>query len=169
MRTSRRGVFVALMISSVAVPAAAPVFAAAPVLAATPVLAGAERPPLTEHCALEIVGVDEAGVYETGPLVCDTSRAAAERSAGFSVTSILATHYEGYNFSGASLSISGGSCNGGWLNLPVPWRDRIASTVSGCTTRHYSQLDKGGSVNTTFNPGGNLGTVAFRAESVKYD
>jgi hypothetical protein len=163
VRTSRRGVFVALMISSVSL------FAATPPLAATPALAGAEPPPLTEHCSLAIVGVDEDGVYETGPLVCDTSRTAAASSAGFSVTSILATHYEGHNFSGASLSISGGSCNGGWLNLPVSWRDRIASTVSGCTTRHYSQLDKGGSVNTTFNPGGNLTTVAFRAESVKYD
>jgi hypothetical protein len=161
VRTSRRGVFVALMISSVSV-------LAAPVLAAAPALAGAEPPP-TEHCSLVIVGVDEDGVYETGPLVCATGRAAAASSAGFSATSILATHYEGHNFSGASLSISGGSCNGGWLNLPVSWRDRIASTVSVCTTRHYSQLDKGGSVNTTFNPGGNLTTVAFRAESVKYD
>jgi hypothetical protein len=155
VRTFRRGVFVALTITSFTL------------IGAAPALAGAVPAP-SEQCSIEIVGLNEDGSYDTGPLVCDTGPTVAAELAGYSATSVIATHYEGYNFSGASLSISGGSCNGGWLNLPPGWRNRIASTVSGCTTRHYAQLDKGGAVNTTFNPGGNLTSVAFNAESVRY-
>jgi hypothetical protein len=155
VRHPRRGLFVALTITSTFLLGAT----------SAPVGARSSLSPSSEHCTLAIVGVDEHGSYETGPLECEGSRS---RSAGFAASSVIATHYEGFNFTGASLSILGGSCNGGWLNLPVAWRNRIASTISGCTTRHYAALGRTGAVNTTFNPGGNLGAVAFDAESVQY-
>ena len=158
MRTSRCGVFVALTIMSISLFGAAP----AP--------AGAKSSPSsTEHCSLEIVGVNEDGSYETGPLVCDTTPTAAARASGVSAMSTIATHYEGFNFTGDSLSIAGGSCNGGWLNLPPAWRDRIASTVSGCTTRHYAGTNLSGTQQSLSSPGGNLTVLAFDTHSVKYD
>jgi hypothetical protein len=120
-----------------------------------------------EHCTLAITGLNKDGSYRTGDLECTKGPAPSRR--GFStLTTYIAVHYDGFNLTGSTLSIEGGSCSGGWLNLPASWQDRIESTSSGCTTRHYRDLNLGGPHNTTWSPGGNLSTLANAASSVSY-
>jgi hypothetical protein len=78
-----------------------------------------------EHCTLEIRGIDKDGSYVTGPLECTTGPQAGR--GGFSaLTTYIAVHYDGFNLTGSTLSIIGGACTGGWLNVPNNWNDRIS-------------------------------------------
>jgi hypothetical protein len=130
--------------------------------------AAGAAPSAAEHCTLEVVGINRDGSYATGDLTCSASPPVAARAFGSRSTHI-AVHYEGFNLSGASLSIVGGSCSGGWLNVPPAWNDRIASTLSGCVTRHHRDANLAGPSNTTSSPGGNLSTVAFQVSSIVYN
>jgi hypothetical protein len=127
--------------------------------------AGAEEE--IEHCTLAITGLNKDGSYRTGELECTKGPAVAR--GGFSaLTTYIAVHYDGANLTGSTLSIEGGSCGGGWLNFPAAWQDRIESTSSVCTVRHYRDLGLSGPHNTTWSPGGNLTTLANAASSASY-
>lgn len=60
-------------------------------------------------------------------------------------TFILGTHFDGYNGSGSSISVVGGSCTGGWWNTSSAWDNRISSSYNGCyRLRHYDYPNKAG-------------------------
>ena len=131
--------------------------------------AGAAKPKEVQHCTLEIVGTNDDGSWKTGPLECASGPLVIDSSRSVSALGgYIAVHYDGYNLSGAALGISGASCNGGWLNLPAAWQDRVASTQSDCVVSHYRDYFLSGTVNTTYSPGGNLWTAADAVSSVRY-
>lgn len=81
----------------------------------------------------------------------------------------LATHFDGSNYTGASITISGTDCGGGWLNLASAWANRISSTYNFCSNVvFYDDIDKTGASRSTPLYGSNLGTFSNRAESVMY-
>ena len=67
---------------------------------------------------------------------------------------IIGVHYDANNGTGSALTVNGSTCNGGGLNVPVSWNDRISSTYNGCgTITHYENTNYGGSSLTTFGSG----------------
>jgi hypothetical protein len=113
------------------------------------------------HCSVTVTGQKKSGELITTPMVCGPSMQTA-------FLSVIAIHYVDLNFSGATLSIQGGPCNGGWLNLPAGWDDTISSTWSGCSSQHYDVDNLGGAVETLPPGGGNLTALHDRANSVRY-
>jgi hypothetical protein len=108
--------------------------------------------------AMQAEGVDAWG---TGASARATSMAAA--------TFTIGTHYDGFGFTGASTSVVGSNCNGGWLNTSSAWNNRISSTKHGCPRiRHYNGQNLTGSSETTFSPGGNLGPLNNATSSIQY-
>lgn len=86
---------------------------------------------------------------------------------------IIAIHYEGVDFSGASLTISGADCDGGGITFTGGvWDNRIRSTENGCSTvEHYDVSSPGvfsGAVEATVGTGGNLTTLAGEVSGVLY-
>jgi hypothetical protein len=82
---------------------------------------------------------------------------------------VIGYHYDGFNFGGASISVVGTDCAGGYTNLSATWSNRISSTRSGCPRiRHYNGANKTGSSETTFSPGGNLSSLNNAASSIQY-
>lgn len=116
----------------------------------------------SNHCVLVITGLDKTNHYTTEPMVCYESAVAARTfatartvsnsvlsaaSGGFTTLSdtYIAVHYEHSAGGGGSLSIIGSVCNGGGLNLPAIWNDKISSTWSSCTlTTHYEDINYSG-------------------------
>jgi hypothetical protein len=95
-------------------------------------------------------------------------RAATEVEA-LASTFTLATHYDGAGFSGASTSVVGSDCNGGWLNTSSTWDNRISSTKNGCPrVRHFDGDNLTGSSESTTGGGGNLGALNNRTNSIQY-
>jgi hypothetical protein len=82
--------------------------------------------------------------------------------------STLAIHYVDLNFGGGSLTIQGGSCNGGWLNLPAGWENTVSSTWSWCTSTHFDLYGLGGVSEALPPGGGNLTSLHDRTNSVRY-
>lgn len=80
----------------------------------------------------------------------------------------VAVHFDGFNYTGDTLTVSG-ACDGGWINLNTTWNNRISSTLSSCgRVRHFLDLDLGGSYYDTTGSG-NLGSGFSNAiSSVKY-
>jgi hypothetical protein len=66
-------------------------------------------------------------------------------------TFTLGTHFDGYNGTGSSITVVGGSCTGGWWNTGGAWANRISSSYNGCyRLRHYDNPNKTGTwVDTT--------------------
>jgi hypothetical protein len=118
-------------------------------------------------CALYVLGENADGSLRTSDVQCGTSARSSLQFAASS--SVLAIHYKGFNWTGQTLTIYGGACSGGWLNLPSGWVNAIASTRSWCATTHYSGYYLTGSSETTYGPGGNLTYLAFDAASVVYN
>lgn len=84
---------------------------------------------------------------------------------------ILGTHFEGASGSGTSISVTGGSCSGGYWNTGTAWANRISSSYNGCgRLAHYDLPGKSGSVESTYGAGttDNLGFMNNRTESVAY-
>jgi hypothetical protein len=123
----------------------------------------------SEHCVLYVIGQNPDGSLRTTDLICGPSPAPKSAPRAALSSGVLAVHYKGFGWTGASLSILGGTCSGGWLNLPAGWVNAIASTQAGCVTSHYSGPFRTGSVETTYSPGGNLTYLAFAADSVVYN
>jgi len=84
-------------------------------------------------------------------------------------TFIIGTHYDGANFTGASISVQGSDCYGGYLNLTGWWANRVSSTINGCpTVRHFYWPDLGGTFEDTNGFGSNLYSLGNLSESVQY-
>jgi hypothetical protein len=133
------------------------VVAVAAVVVVTPSAASAAE----QHCSMTVIGQTRRGQLVTTPITCG-------EEGGFSILSVIAVHYTGANFSGSTLSIQGGPCNGGWLNMPAGWENVVSSTWSICDTTHYDGYGLSGSSETLGVGGGNLGSLNDRTNSVRY-
>jgi len=147
--------------------------------AADPALAGEAE----EHCYVEIIGQAEDGEYlATAPVCFDSmddvatalgvalpaGASDAEAGGALAASSTIGVHYDGANYTGSSITVSGSDCGGGYLNLTVDWRNRISSTINGCPqVRFYNFINLGGSYEATFSSG-NLGALNNAADSIQY-
>lgn len=143
-----------------------------------------------EHCVLHIVGQAPGGRFLTDELVCYPTLAEALGRAGAPVgaelaaggltgaevdtvvgaaSGTLAVHYDGANRTGSSITISGGDCNGGYVNLSSSWINRISSTSNTCAVVNFwDGYDKTGSYEGTNTASVNLGSMNNAANSVGY-
>jgi hypothetical protein len=84
-------------------------------------------------------------------------------------TWLIGTHFDGANYTGASISVEGSDCYGGYINLTGWWANRVSSTINGCPAIvHYYWPDLGGTNETTYNFGGNLSGLNNLSESIAY-
>jgi len=135
------------------------------------------------HCLVNVIGQTDADEWLLSAPICTTGSAAdllaangvreftgeGEVAAG-ARAGTLARHYDGANFTGSSISVAGGSCNGGWYNVPSWFDNRISSTVAyaPCSRiKHYDGDSLNGSYQSTW-PSGNLSYMNNRAESIEY-
>jgi hypothetical protein len=170
--------------------ALAVIIAAVGVLGVAPAVAEVET-----HCVVEVVGqrasgglvLSEPRCYSSfSGAVFDASGGAFQLGAGSSgavlfedgstTASVLASftlgvHFDGFNGSGSSISIVGGSCTGGWWNTGTTWANRISSSWNGCyRLTHHDGANKTGASESTVGVGAtrNLSVLNNRAESVSY-
>lgn len=144
--------------------------------------AGAASP--EPHCVVHVVGQRSTGEMILGPPACYSKfdeamrsenvgtwgeGAAAKAGDASLATFTIGTHYEFANYGGASTSVVGSDCNGGWLNTSSAWNNRISSTRHGCARiRHYNGANLTGSSQTTTAPGGNLTSLDNLTSSIQY-
>jgi len=162
--------------------------AAALVLGAVPADVGATEE--LEHCIIEVIGIEETGEFITAPPQCFASLGESLRAQGVDVPAsrtelsmddvigedllaaasfTLAVHYNFANLTGASISITGTDCGGGYLNLDAGWIDRITSTYNACTNvTFYDGYDKSGTPESTGWGSHNLAGLNNAANSVSY-
>jgi hypothetical protein len=133
---------------------------AAVVVVGTPSAASAAE----QHCSMTVIGQTARGQLITTPITCGEGG----EGGGFSILSVIAVHYTSANFTGSTLSIQGGPCNGGWLNMPAGWENVVSSTWSACDTTHYDGYGLSGASETLGVGGGNLGSLNDRTNSVRY-
>lgn len=108
-----------------------------------------------EHCSISITGQKASGEFITTMPSCartaSEARAldagATQQSGDVGVLSILAIHYKGSNFTGASLTVNGSNCNGGWVNMSganATYNNSIVSTRNQLCgrTAHYDLFNK---------------------------
>ena len=140
------------------------------------------------HCVVQVVGQRPSGELETTPEQCYSTFAEAATAAGIpgvdasdSPRSIsdaqladswaIGIHYDGFNGTGASLTVNGDDCSGGWLNVSASWVNKISSTRNGCNrVSHFSGTNLTGSVETTFgvNTLSNLSGLNNATDSIQY-
>ena len=86
-----------------------------------------------------------------------------------SLNGIIGTHFDGAGFSGASISVQGSDCYGGYINLTGWWANRVSSTLNGCpAVVHYYWPNLGGAYEATSGGGGDLSTLDNLSESIAY-
>jgi hypothetical protein len=119
----------------------------------------------------EVVAVASGGLIsvESAPTSSElfTDPMAGSRLASFT----LGTHFDGQNGSGASISIVGSSCIGGYWNTGATWANRISSSWNGCyRLRHHDGPNKTGSYADTVGSGTHNLPSAMnnKTESVSY-
>lgn len=139
------------------------------------------------HCVLEVTGQKASGEYLTAAPRCFGTLAEALATAGVDIdpsnaslsmrevtrsdllaaASTLAIHYDGFNWTGASITVSGAECNGGYINLSQSWINRISSNRDQLCQNVYffSGYDKTGSSETT---NVNLSALNDASRSVMY-
>lgn len=137
------------------------------------------------HCVASITGLTPEGRYLLDQPVCyptlDEALAASgppagapestlERRSGMSAASVtLATHFAALSLTGASISISGTTCGGGYVNLSSSWVNRISSTLNNCpSVVFFAGVDKGGAAEVTTAGSHNLGSLNDLSQSVSY-
>lgn len=124
-----------------------------------------------QHCAAKVTDKRADGELVLGPTVCRASREAAVVAAsnGQKSTFTIGTHFDGASYTGASFSVVGSNCSGGWLNLSSDWDNRVSSTLNGCNRIwHYDGDSLTGSSELTSGGGGNLITLNNRTNSIQY-
>ena len=130
-----------------------------------------------KHCVTAIVGQKKSGEFITTPPICYPTFAQAQgqiladgSTSDFQAADFtIGIHFDGYSFTGSSMSVVGSSCSGGWLNTSSNWDNRISSTWNGCPTiAHYDGYNLAGSVETTTGGGGNLSSMVNRTQSLQY-
>lgn len=87
---------------------------------------------------------------------------------------VIGVHFDNVGFGGASLTMTGTHCNRGSVTLKGRWKDRIESTINGCSIiRHYSHSRDGvfsGTIHTTTGLGGDMSTaLRNNVEGIIYD
>lgn len=109
----------------------------------------------------------DAGVVEPGTRVGSED---LEHYDGAALASgVIGVHWDGANRTGASITISGSACGGGWLNLSNDWINRISSTWNLCpTTRFYNGFNLTGSSETLGTSAVNLGALNNLSNSISY-
>lgn len=146
-------------------------------LALAPQAQGAPVPPARpaeEHCVVRVTGRDSAGQLQAGDPVCAPTQADALARSRQGVQAAAADwpigiHYEGASYTGATLTVVGADCTGGWLNMPAGWSNRISSTKHGCPRiRHFDGYYLIGPEQTTLSPGSNLLSLNNRTSSIQY-
>ncbi len=160
-------------------PSASKLFATMTILGATmasPPPAGADS---ETHCVVAVVGRGADGSFVTGPESCYPSFSEAMASVdgdsgdgSLGTTSFaIGVHYDGFSGSGSSLTVTGDSCTGGWLNLSSTWVNRISSTRNGCNRiTHFDGYNLSGSTESTFTAGSttNLSSLNNATNSIQY-
>jgi hypothetical protein len=140
-----------------------------------------------QQCLVKVTGQQANGMFILGPQTCYATYADVLRSVGVTnvsdsispatvspailqAGSILGTHYDGANLTGASFSVGGTTCGGGGLNLPTSWNDRISSTANGCEQIvHWENANFGGASVDILAPGGNItGYMDNKTSSIQY-
>lgn len=136
------------------------------------------------HCVVHVVGQEKTGEYLLGDEECYTEFGVAMDAAGLSdrastpaqartemamLLSTLAVHFDGANWTGSSLTVSGVDCLGGYINLSATWDNRISSTFGGICARirHWSGTNASGIYQDTTNSG-NLSTLNNISSSIQY-
>ena len=146
--------------------------------------AGASSSPPRNQCVVHVVGQRASGELVLSQRRCYTSFLGAMRAEGVDAwgpgaaakarpialsSFTLAIHYDASTFSGASTSVVGDDCGGGWLNTSDAWTNRISSTKNGCPrVRHYDGDNLTGSSESTTGGGGPLGALNNRTNSIQY-
>lgn len=146
------------------------------------------------HCLVEVIGqkgsgelivsspdcyasFEEAMVVASGGLLSVDGAPSGEElfsdaDAGSVLLSFtLGTHFDGFNGSGSSISVVGGSCTGGYWNTGASWANRISSSWNGCyRLRHHDGPNKTGIYADTVGTGTyNLPSyMNNKSESVSY-
>jgi hypothetical protein len=142
------------------------------------------------HCVLRVVGQRQSGQLVTAPPSCYASFADAMASIGVdtrgvtnpnpatlaaagrlerAATFTIGIHYDGANWTGSSMSVTGSNCLGGWLNVSSTWVNRISSTWNGCNRiLHFDGYNRTGAYESTMGNGGNLITLNNRTNSIQY-
>lgn len=144
------------------------------------------QPMAEEHCLVEIVGVNDGGRFETDEPVCYPtlaevlvelgevpsfrSRSTVDVDAVVAAASTtLGVHWDGSNRTGSSITISGGTCGGGYVNLSSSWTNRISSTLNSCpSVVFWDGFDKTGSNESTNSASTNLGALNNASNSIGY-
>ena len=154
--------------------------AAAGVAATVAFAAPADAAPREQHCVVDVVGQEADGLlvlseptcYRTFDQAQSDARTAPAPADGsvqlMAASSVLGVHYDGANFTGSSITVSGTSCSGGYTNLTTDWRNRISSSLNGCSVvRFYDGLNLTGVVETQYGSG-NLWGLNNKSDSVRY-
>ena len=139
-----------------------------------------------EHCLARVIGQTESGELQLSTPVCYSTYSAVLANAGGSVgaeqarsdggmttmsggTFIIGSHFDGAGYSGASFSVEGVDCYGGYLNLTGWWANRVSSTINGCPSiGHHFWPNLGGASETTSGFGANLTSLNNLSESISY-
>ena len=137
--------------------------------------------PAEQHCVVDVIGQEADGELELSKPECFRSTRPGDepgRRPGRSPPRHRRPRWRwrasspctttGANFTGSTLTVNGTTCGGGYTNLVIAWRNRISSSLNGCSVvRFYDGLNKTGQVETQFGSG-NLGALNNRADSVQY-
>jgi hypothetical protein len=124
-----------------------------------------------DQCVVHVVDQLASGELIVSDPECYSSFAVAMQAEGATAAAsfVIGYHYDGAGFSGASTTVMGTNCSGGWLNLSAAWNNRISSTKSGCPRiRHFNGANLTGSSETTLSPGGNLTALNNASTSIQY-
>lgn len=91
---------------------------------------------------------------------------------------VIGVHYDGFNFTGASMTLVGKDCLGGGITLTGGrWDNRISSTSNGCSkiehydiSQHYvfEGTVEAGTLEITTGTGGNLSTLNNKVSGILY-
>jgi hypothetical protein len=133
----------------------------------------ARRPPVLDDCAITITGQRATGELITTTPRCFATQAEAQKASAAALQNVVAIHYKGTGYTGASLTVNGNSCTGGWINLQgalASWRNAIVSTrnVLCPVTRHWSGFNKTGAVDVHYAWEVNLGSLIGNTSSASY-
>jgi hypothetical protein len=160
------------------------------VAVAIPVPASADaQTSKAQSCVLNITGMDEKKNYSY-TMKCYDDFASSLRSVGAIVpddvtpltvnmeavtamSSTIGVHFDANNGTGANLTVSGSTCVGGGLNVPIAWNDRISSTLNGCgTIQHFENTNYAGASLTSYGSGSVTGFGSAymnnRTSAIKY-
>jgi hypothetical protein len=131
-----------------------------------------------QHCVIRVTGQKASGELVTSSPSCYSTFAEAQRSAtqpqsgttaATTSSFIIGIHYDGAGFSGASTTVVGSDCGGGWLNVSAAWDNRISSTQNGCPRiRHFDGTYLTGATEDTVGGGGTLAAMNNRTSSIQY-